>query len=431
VPTLSQIEAWSTDHLDTAATHWSETAETWEHAFTIIHREAPNPGGTQWIGAAADAAVLRTGTDRVVVVGAADSLHSAAQVARYGAQEIVGARELALQAVNDARASGFNVGEDLSVTSRLSGGPPAVLAARQAQAQAFAAAIRAGAENLVAVDTEVAGKVSAAIAGVNSAQFGDTPAAPTQQKKPTIQAVDNHTVKEDPPPKPPEPNPNYPGRDVNGRFLPGNTGSADGATAAQQVLEDRAARTGKELITQQIRVAVIDPQTGQPMIDPRTGGPLYRYYDALEPTSTPGHYTGIEVKSGSASLTPNQRLFDGRVNSGLPATGTLNGQSVTIDRTLELRGPAYAPGDGAGLGRAAGVGGVWPPPPVIEPPPPEPFRVPEAPRPPTTPEPPLRLPLGGPATMPGLPTFVEPPGVHPGHEELPLLGEDPEEFFDK
>jgi hypothetical protein len=96
VPTLSQIQAWSTDHLEAAASHWTQTADDWEHAFTVIHRETPPRGGTPWRGVAADAAVLRTGTDRVVVVGAAGSLHAAASAARSGADEIAGARQLAL-----------------------------------------------------------------------------------------------------------------------------------------------------------------------------------------------------------------------------------------------------------------------------------------------------------------------------------------------
>jgi hypothetical protein len=203
VPTLSQIQSWSTEHLETAASHWTETAETWEHAFTTIHREAPTPGGTSWLGVAADAAVLRTGTDRVVIVGAADSLHAAAKAARYGAGEIAGARQLALQAVNDARAAGFTVGEDLSVTTGANG-PAALMAARQAQAQALAAAIRTSAENLAAVDAEVAGKVSAAITGLSTAQFGSNPVTPTT-KKPQVQAV-NYGPK----PQSPTPNPGAP-----------------------------------------------------------------------------------------------------------------------------------------------------------------------------------------------------------------------------
>jgi|GEM_PF-1701788 len=205
-PTLSQIQSWSTEHLETAAAHWTQTAQTWEDAFTRIHHEAPYPGGTLWEGQAAEAALLRTGTDRVVVVGAADSLHSAASAARGGAEEIAFARQAALEAVEEARAAGFTVGEDLSVTSRV-GGPPAVLAARQAQAQLLATNIRARAEALAAVDTEVAGKISTAVAGVNAAQFGTTPVTPPQ-KKPDIQAVDNRTIKDAPPqPVPPGPQP--------------------------------------------------------------------------------------------------------------------------------------------------------------------------------------------------------------------------------
>jgi hypothetical protein len=180
---------------------------------------------------AADAAVLRTGTDRVVVVGAADSLHAAATAARSGADEIAGARQLALQAIDNARAAGFTVGEDLSVTSQ-GGGPPALQAARQAQAQTLAAAIRATAENLVSVDTEVAGNVSSAIAGVNSVHFGDTPVAP-HNKKPQIQGVD---FKQDPPPPPPGPNAN----DIRGVLdkLPQGTSPEIRVVKSQQDLDN-------------------------------------------------------------------------------------------------------------------------------------------------------------------------------------------------
>jgi hypothetical protein len=206
VPTLSQIQAWSTDHLETAATHWTRTAHTWENAFTTIHLEAPYPGGTLWQGEAAEAAMLRTGSDRAVVVGAADSLHSAASAARYGADEIVFARQLALEAVAEARAAGFTVGEDLSVTSQMAG-PPALQAVRQAQAHLLAAEIRARAEALVTVDTEVAVKVSSATAGVNAAQFGGTPVTAPPKKKPEIQAVDNRPEPQSPFPNQPDPPP--------------------------------------------------------------------------------------------------------------------------------------------------------------------------------------------------------------------------------
>ena len=200
VPTLSQIQAWSSDHLESAATQWERTADTWEHAFAAVHRETPTPGGTTWTGAGADAAVLRTGADRLVAAGAAESLHAAAKAARYGAGEITGARQLALAAVAAAQAAGFDVRDDLSVTSRQPV-PATLQAAVQAQAQTHAAAIRSQAAALLAVDQQVAGDVSAAIAGVSGAQFDDTPVSPTdeqQKKDPTIQLVDNHTFKDSP-----------------------------------------------------------------------------------------------------------------------------------------------------------------------------------------------------------------------------------------
>jgi hypothetical protein len=40
--------------------------------------------GTPWDGQAADAAVLRTGTDRLRVIGAVDDLHGAAAIALTG-----------------------------------------------------------------------------------------------------------------------------------------------------------------------------------------------------------------------------------------------------------------------------------------------------------------------------------------------------------
>lgn len=202
VPTLSQIQAWSTDHLEAAATQWQTTADTWEHAFTQIHREAPSPGGTPWIGAGADAALLRTGTDRTVVVGAAEGLYAAANAARYGAGEIAGARELALQAVSTAQAAGFVVREDLSIASRQPV-PAALQATVQVQVNAHAANIRTHAAALLAIDGHVAADISAAIAAVQAAQFGNTPLTPAtepQRNDPTIQLVDNHTIQDAPPP---------------------------------------------------------------------------------------------------------------------------------------------------------------------------------------------------------------------------------------
>ena len=48
-------------------------------------------------------------------------------------------------------------------------------------------------------------------------------------------------------------------------------------------------------------------------------------------------YTGAEVKSGTAALSPSQRAFDGAVDSGQPATATLDGRPIQITRTVLVR----------------------------------------------------------------------------------------------
>jgi len=88
----------------------------------------------------------------------------------------------ALDAIADAEAAGFTVGEDLSVTSRAAGDPPPAQAARQAQAEEDAATIRLRAADLLATDRDVASRITTAIGGV----------------KPAIQGVDNHTIKDSP-----------------------------------------------------------------------------------------------------------------------------------------------------------------------------------------------------------------------------------------
>ncbi|SKK20080.1 hypothetical protein [Mycobacteroides abscessus] len=368
--TRAQIEAFTTTHLETAATHWTETAQAWEGHFESIHNGMLRPGGTVWEGDAADKASDRSWGDLVKVRGAADGLHSASGFARNGAEDIAWAKRQVLAAIEEAEEAGFTVEQNLSVkdptTTMLMRG----WETRQQQAQAFATEIGSRAKALVAMDKAVAGKITAALAPVRALTFEETPA---QDHGPTATAVDYHHFKQDPPPSDPAaPNPNFPGRDAQGRFTIGNSGSADGAAAAEARIKQAEKETGETFVRQQIRVAVIDPKTGLPMVDPRDGTPIYRYYDALQPTSNPNKYIGVEVKSGEADLTRRQRIFDDWVRSGHPATGTLNGKPVEIIDTEKLQAPRFVP------------------PPVLEPAPAP--RVPAPPEPAPAPSPAPRAP---------------------------------------
>ncbi|GAB7148995.1 hypothetical protein LRC537489_22330 [Mycobacterium riyadhense] len=89
------------------------------------------------------------------------------------------ARSRLRYAVEDAQAAGFAVGEDLSVADRSTGGAAAV-PARQAQAEAFSVDIAQRAAQLVELDQQVAGKISAALTGIADISFDNAaPVSPT------------------------------------------------------------------------------------------------------------------------------------------------------------------------------------------------------------------------------------------------------------
>jgi hypothetical protein len=120
----------------------------------------PNPGGTSWSGAAAEAALLRAHSDRAKVLAVVDRLQDAAATARSGALELDGAKQRVLSAVNSAQVAGYVVTEDLSVGYPRRVSSPAEAAIRQVQAQTMATDIRARASALAAVDDTVAADIT-------------------------------------------------------------------------------------------------------------------------------------------------------------------------------------------------------------------------------------------------------------------------------
>ncbi|MUL50058.1 hypothetical protein FZI85_29935 [Mycobacterium sp. CBMA293] len=209
----SDIEAWGTTHLETAATHWRSAAERWEGHFETIHTGMLRPGGTAWEGAAADAAAERSWGDLVKVRGAGDALYAAAGHATTGADDIAWAKRQVLDAIAEAEESGFTVGQDFSVTDKSSGALMRSTVARQQQAQTFAAEISERVQTLAALDKRVAGKITAALAPLRGMNFGE----------PTVQAAGFRTIKDAPaapePPPPPPPLPKGPSGDEIAKVL--------------------------------------------------------------------------------------------------------------------------------------------------------------------------------------------------------------------
>ena len=156
----------------------------------------------------------------------------------------------------------------------------------------------------------------------------------------------------------------------------------------QESFDAREAVTGIPIERRKIRVSLPNP------LDP-DGDPLTRYYDGLEEMA-PGEYRGLEHKAGGGQLRKNQKIFDGLVNAGIPANGTLNGKPIKVIETETVR-PAPVPGAPA------------PPAPPAVPAPPAPAAppAPVAP-PPAAPPPPASAPIALPAPNAPVPVVPAP-----------------------
>jgi hypothetical protein len=168
VLTLSQIRSWDVDHLAEAALHWSAAADRWESVFHEVWQQSY---AVNWHGQAADALQARTSTDKSLVGSKADRLRQAAAIARKGAGEIGTAQRRVVDSIEDANNAGFRVDEDLSVIDKRNSRNAGERAARQAQAQAFAADIRHRAAALVALDKDVAANLATTAAAVDNISF--------------------------------------------------------------------------------------------------------------------------------------------------------------------------------------------------------------------------------------------------------------------
>ena len=197
VPSLAALLAWPTEHLTEAAEYWEAIGGRCYEVANQIWRDSVS---VDWQGEAADALRSATHADMMTTRAVADQLHEAAQVARSGASDLYAVRSRVRHAVEDADTARFDVSQDLSVTDRSSGGPPAQRAARQAQAQAFAGDIRQRAAQLVGLDQQVAAKIITAMAGIRTT-FPPNPTPDTPPKDNRVHAVDHHW-KQDPTPPP-------------------------------------------------------------------------------------------------------------------------------------------------------------------------------------------------------------------------------------
>jgi hypothetical protein len=115
--TRTRIESFdrTASALAQSADRWRIMAARWEDASTAYVSQVATPGGTDWLGQAADSAFERAHADRQVVLRATGNALEMAATAEQGSNCLIGARASALAAIAEAEEEGFAVGEDLSV----------------------------------------------------------------------------------------------------------------------------------------------------------------------------------------------------------------------------------------------------------------------------------------------------------------------------
>jgi hypothetical protein len=209
LPSLSQVQALDTTYLQEADRYWTRTGNLWDQVFTKIHETMSTPRGAPWEGQAAAAAQDRAYIDLMKVRGATFQLHEAAGIARRGDEQLLACKQEVLGAVRDARAAGFEVGEDYAVTDRTRGGSAELRAERLAHAEGHAAFIRHRIAALIAIDQEITTQITAATKDIDNLTFHEALALDDTTvhhgKHSVVQPVDHHW-KQEPTPTP-EPGP--------------------------------------------------------------------------------------------------------------------------------------------------------------------------------------------------------------------------------
>ncbi|MEB3031297.1 hypothetical protein KV113_06965 [Mycolicibacter sp. MYC340] len=191
IPPLSELLAWTTDHLIAGATDMDATADRWETVFIGMSKDLRSAG---WEGESATGARIRIASDHTQVSEGAEKLRAGATVARSGASDVLSAQNRLRYAIEDANEAGFNVYENCTVEDTTGRGG----AARHAQAEQFATDIYGRAKHLVAVDIQVSRRISQTTGDVgNYFNFHEEDGS-GNRGKPKIHLVDHKTGGDDP-----------------------------------------------------------------------------------------------------------------------------------------------------------------------------------------------------------------------------------------
>lgn len=174
LPTLSEVRAATWDHLRTNAAAWRNLGCTWESAFTEVHQSSLRPGGTDWTGSGAEAFQDRAYLDLVKIRTPVDVTDTLAGIAERGADAQGGNKSSVLDTVDEIENDNFTVGEDWSVTDRISWySSAAELQQREQAAEDHRSFLMSKVDKLVGEEDAISRNLTTASAGLHEFSFGD------------------------------------------------------------------------------------------------------------------------------------------------------------------------------------------------------------------------------------------------------------------
>lgn len=159
LPTRSQIEEWSVEHLEAGAAWLPGHAEVWFDATETPWRAIER---ADWEGDAADAAREVYRSIKTQAHAGADHLESTARVLTQAALQISAAQQRATRAITDAETAGFSVSEDLKVSFDSTGLTAAEVATKEAELEQHASEILSAAINLSNTEESFARSITSA-----------------------------------------------------------------------------------------------------------------------------------------------------------------------------------------------------------------------------------------------------------------------------
>ncbi|BBZ22130.1 alpha/beta hydrolase [Mycolicibacter hiberniae] len=174
LPTLSEVRAASWDHLRASAAAWRNLGRTWESAFTEVHQSSLRPGGTDWTGSGGEAFQDRAYLDLVKIRTPVDTTDTLAGIAERGADAQDGTKSSVLDTVDEIENDNFTVGEDWSVTDRITWySSAAELEQRELEAEGHRSYLMSKVYKLVLDEDDLSRTLTTASAGLHEFGFGD------------------------------------------------------------------------------------------------------------------------------------------------------------------------------------------------------------------------------------------------------------------